>query len=115
MNNKERYFFQTLLALVLGFALILAWAGGAHAKADIRFLEVTGILKGIDESVVPNEITLEIDGEPASGALSEICVFMDERESELSREIFVERYIDKIVTLQIYEHNEEVFSCKAGR
>ena len=113
MMFKRRKSLPALLALILG--LILVFAGGACAIMRITTLEVTGMLVGIDESINPPEITLDVDGEPASGHLVRNCVFRDERGRELSQKDFADRYVDKIVTVELYEDSGEVISCRAGR
>ena len=113
--NKSGRFFALLLLSALALGLILTPAGRADAKMELIILEVTGILVEIDERADPPEITLDVDGEPASGALGEGCGFQDERGRQISMKDFAGRYVCKVVTLEIYEHNEEIISCRPGR
>ena len=111
MTLKRGSFFS---ALVLVLGLIFVCSGGADAKLIYTVLEVTGLLEEINETAVPPEITLKVDGEPASGPLNESCAFMNERGMLLSQRDFVRGYVGKVVTLEIFEHNGEVISCRAG-
>jgi hypothetical protein len=116
-----------LFAIVPG---VFLFPRRAAAISPLELLEVKGILEGIDDTETPNVITLEVygekdgkkngekdrekDREKASGPLHEDCVFYDEKRNVLPREVFLQSYIQKPVTVEINEETGQVLSCRAG-
>ena len=84
------------------------------ASGSLELLEVTGIFEEIDDTVTPNVITLNVDGERASGPLHEDCVFYDIRQRIIPRKGFVQLYVQKLITVEILEETWQVLSCRAG-
>ncbi|MDR2136892.1 MAG: hypothetical protein LBO68_01265 [Synergistaceae bacterium] len=84
------------------------------ASDSLELLEATGIFEGIDDTETPNVITLNVDGEKASGPLHEDCVFYDERQRIISRKVFVLSYPRRVVTVEIGEETGQVLSCRGG-
>jgi hypothetical protein len=112
---------RKMKTLVLLCALLFATAAPlalfprqSAASGSLELLEVTGILEGIDDTVTPNVITLDVDGEKASGPLHEDCVFFDERQRILPRKSFLQLYARRSVTVEIDEEMGQVLSCRAG-
>jgi hypothetical protein len=81
---------------------------------QIVILEVTGVLRGIDETLVPNEITLNVEGEDAAGPLASQCRFLDARGQNIAQGVFVKNYLNQTVTVELIEQTGEVISCRPG-
>jgi hypothetical protein len=101
---------------VLFLSLCLAVGLALSAEADMipPTLTATGRLTRLDESVSPPVIELNVNGTPASGPLAEGCRFVDERGNALTREAFFRRYLQKVITIELFEHSGEVIFCRPG-
>ncbi|MDR2180214.1 MAG: hypothetical protein LBP21_07885 [Synergistaceae bacterium] len=96
--------------LLFAIAAPLAFPRQSAASNSMELLEVTGILISIDVTVTPNVITLNVEGEEASGPLSEECVFYDPKQRVIPLKAFVHTYTGKAVTVEILEETGQVLS-----
>lgn len=77
-------------------------------------LEVTGIFQKIDEAEKPYKIVLDVNGKEASGPLSETCVYLGEKGDYIERDLFVQRYLKRVITVELIEDTGEVVLCRVG-
>jgi hypothetical protein len=105
--------YAVAVVALAGLAFFL-FSGEANALTLTPMLEVTGSFEALDDTVTPNVITLKVNGEEASGPLSDRCVFSDERGVAIDQKTFVARYIRRFITIELVESSGEVVSCRAG-
>jgi hypothetical protein len=111
MSKFDRRFLWALFGVFL-VSMPLLTPAMSEAKLELVILEVTGTLVGVDESLSPPEITVIVDEEEKSGPLQLGCEFLDARGRAIPQRDFLRLFTKKYVTLQLYEHSGEVFSCK---
>jgi hypothetical protein len=112
--NKITMKRNTVLTVIGALVVAACWASAAFALMKIPTLEVTGQLEKVDSSLDPAMIFVSVDGTEASGPLSENCSFTDARGNSMERDAFVNRYVKKIVTLELIEDSGVVVSCRAN-
>jgi hypothetical protein len=97
-------------ALLLAASVLFLFPGEANAVSELKLLEVTGTLVSLDVTADPMVIVLNVEGATASGPLWPGCTFSDEKENSLTLAPFIERYTDRLVTLEIVEDTGEIRS-----
>ena len=85
----------------------------ASAMTEPSLLEVTGILEEIGNDTEGEYLTLNVNGELMSGNLSSGCTFWDEKRQSSEKEIFLQRYRKRYVTVEIIEDTKEIINCIA--
>lgn len=86
----------------------------SEAVIALPTLEVTGIFQEIDETEKPHKIMLDVNGKEASGPLSEACTFQGEKGDYIERDLFIRRYLKRVITVELIEDTGEVVSCRVG-
>lgn len=102
-----------MAAWALMLVFLLGWASEAAAMAEPSLLEVTGILEEIGNDTEGEYLTLNVNGELMSGNLSSGCTFWDEKRQSSEKEIFLQRYRKRYVTVEIIEDTKEIINCIA--
>ena len=102
-----------MAAWALMWVFLLGWASEAAAMAEPSLLEVTGILEEIGNDTEGEYLTLNVNGELMSGNLSSGCTFWDEKRQSSEKEIFLQRYRKRYVTVEIIEDTKEIINCIA--
>lgn len=105
----KRIFVAALLA-----STVCLFAFPAFAVAQAELLEVTGILERVESGEQGEIVTLNVNGKVASGPLDPGCRFMDERGQTLEKTAFLQRYMKRIVTLELEAESGVVMSCRVG-
>jgi hypothetical protein len=105
---------KKIVAVMACALLAAAFPPVAQARMAITILQVTGAFVAIDETLTPNEIVLQVDGQDAAGPLAPQCQFFDQRGRSVDREVFVKNYLKQVITVEIVEHTGEVISCRPG-
>lgn len=77
-------------------------------------LEVTGMLEGVASEGEREVVTLNVYGKLASGPLSSDCRFLDERGQPMDKPSFLQRYMKRVVTLDLEADSGEVVFCRVG-
>ncbi|MDR1731345.1 MAG: hypothetical protein LBR61_04555 [Synergistaceae bacterium] len=111
MKKRILFLGLTVCVFLLGAAMFPA---GTEAKMELVVLEASGTLEEINDATKPATIILTVDGEKVSGVLADSCEFWDDKKRPVTLKQFAERFKKRIVTVQLYEHNEEVVSCRVG-
>lgn len=91
-----------------------AFKGEAMRAAPVPVLEVTGTFESIDETEEPHRIVLKVNGDEVSGPLEETCVFLDDRGNTVERDLFVRRYLRRVITVELTEDTGVVILCRVG-
>lgn len=96
--------------------LLFVFASACPSMAVLKpvLLEVTGYLEEYDTSVSPSRIVLKVDDKTASGPLSDWCEFIDERGTRIEKKVFFEKYMERMVTVNIQEETGEIVLCRVG-
>lgn len=100
---------------------LIAFLGGVpsglastEASGVPRLLEVTGMLEGVASEGEREVVTLNVYGKLASGPLSSDCRFLDERGQPMDKPSFLQRYMKRVVTVDLEADSGEVVSCRVG-
>ena len=102
-----------MAAWALALTLLLGLLVQAEAVTVPSLLEVTGILEEIGSDAEGEFLTLSVNGELVSGNLSSGCTFWDEKRQSSEKEIFLQRYRKRYVTVEIIEDTKEIINCIA--
>jgi hypothetical protein len=97
---------------ILAVAALLLLPREGHSMAEMKLLEVVGTFEALDDTVEPNIVILSVNGQEASGPLFNSCRFFGEKEENIDKETFVQRYLKRVITVEIIEETGEVFSCR---
>lgn len=100
--------------LLVGLVMGLVFSSSAHAVTQMELLEVTGILERVEAGEQGEIITLNVNGKVASGPLDPGCRFMDERGQTMEKTAFLQRYMKRIVTLELEAESGVVMFCRVG-
>lgn len=100
--------------ILLGVLICSGDIFSAQAVSRIELLEVTGVLESVEAGEQGEIVTLNVNGKVASGPLDPGCRFMDERGQTLEKTAFLQRYMKRIVTLELEAESGVVMSCRVG-
>lgn len=100
------------MKFLLLVGLLVFWALPAWPAPAI--LEVTGMLDGVAPGERGEMVTLNVYGKIATGPLSSDCRFMDERGQMMEKGDFLQRYMKRIVTLELEEDTGAVVLFRVG-
>jgi hypothetical protein len=92
------------------FSILMVISFRLEAAPSTNILTATGILGGIEQTQDGWVITLWVGDQKASGPLSPKCLYYVNN-LEVSRQFFVEGYLDQIVTVELDGRTGEVLEC----
>lgn len=85
---------------------------GAQVPASL--LEVTGTLEDVLPGKQGEVVTLNVYGKIASGPLSSDCRFLDEQGAPMEKSAFLQRYMKRVVTLELEADSGAVVLFRVG-
>ena len=88
--------------------------GSSPALSAPALLEVTGTLEAVNQGERGEVVTLKVYDKLASGPLSSDCRFQDERGAVVEKSVFLERYMKRVVTLELEEDSGAVVLFRVG-